>query len=72
MMVFVTQKDMDFDGWLLETEYEFYIEPLHPWDDENLVFVTTMIDENWEQYGIGEALWVFCNQQDCYVCLDLE
>ena len=52
--------------WLLELSYTF----AEDWDE--LSFVTIMIDQDWERYGIGEALWVFCNQEDDYVCRDLD
>ena len=53
--------------WLLEMSYSFS-EP----DDDDVSFVTIMIDQDWERYGIGEALWVICNQQDEYVYRDLD
>ena len=52
--------------WLLELSYTF----AEDWDEPS--FVTIMIDQDWERYGIGEALWVFCNKQDDYFWLDLE
>jgi len=52
--------------WLLEMSYTF----AEDWDE--LSFVTIMIDQDWERYGIGEALSVFCNKQDDYLCRDLE